>query len=166
MTSIWKCKDCGIEFHEIDPFRLHTRMEHRNVVIGNQLKVLLKSAKISTRNCEEDLPCPFCFEALGNKIRLFAMHVARHLDEISLAVLPRYLNSENDEESSTSSQSLSMSVNAGDVGSQAPSYNISTMVVFDFPFSMDQITRYGEEGGLMALHSNQAAMKDGTRTPN
>lgn len=135
MTSIWKCNDCGTEFHEIDPFRLHTCMEHRNVVIGNQLQILVKSAEISTRSCEEDLTCPFCFEALENKIRLFAMQVARHLEEISLAVLPRYLNFENDEESSTSSQSLSMSVDAGYVGPQTPSDSVSINAVADFPFN-------------------------------
>ena len=69
--------------------------------------------------------CPFCFEAPGSKVRTFSMHVAKHMEEIALAVLPRDTEFEDDRMSlssngSASSQSASVAAKGHRLLNQEP----------------------------------------------
>lgn len=50
---------------------------------------MVKARESTTASLAEDTKCPFCSELPGKTSRAFAMHVARHMEEIALAVLPR-----------------------------------------------------------------------------
>ena len=107
-TKIWICNDCTARFPERVSFREHAYSSHGNVLMRNQLEALVDFAEKPV-GIAKDNTCPFCDEKSGTQSRSFAMHVARHMEEVALAVLPRDSEFEDDQSlagSSISSSSL------------------------------------------------------------
>ena len=108
---MWSCKDCGAEFNDREKYRNHAKWNHSAVFTRGQLELLVKSAEKHVGAVLNE-KCPFCFEIPGSKVRTFSMHVAKHMEEIALAVLPRDTELEADRTSLSSN---------GDMSSRGPS---------------------------------------------
>ena len=106
VSKLWLCKDCGSEFNDREKYRDHAKWNHSPVFTRGQLELLVKSAEKHTGAVLND-KCPFCFEVPGLKVRAFSMHVAKHMEEIALAVLPRDTELEDDRMSLSSNGSMS-----------------------------------------------------------
>ena len=106
VLRLWSCKDCGSEFSDREKYRNHAKWNHSPVFTRGQLELLVKSAEKHVGAVLND-KCPFCFEIPGSKVRNFSMHVAKHMEEIALAVLPRDTEFEADRTSLSSKDSMS-----------------------------------------------------------
>ena len=100
-TKVWICNDCTARFSDKASFRKHAYSSHGNVLMRNQLETLVNFAEKRV-GIAEDNTCPFCYEIAGTQSRNFAMHVARHMEEVALAVLPRDSDFEDDQSSAGS----------------------------------------------------------------
>ena len=118
----WTCSDCSAVFENKHIFRQHAKQSHGNILTDDQLELLTKAAEGRTTDNVGNDTCPFCPERPGTKARAFAMHVARHMEEIALAVLPR--DSEFDEDqSSVSSNHSSLHTETNAVDANGKSLN-------------------------------------------
>ena len=106
VSRLWSCKDCGSEFRDREKYRDHAKWNHSPVFTRGQLELLVKSAEKHVGAVLNE-QCPFCFEVPGSKVRTFSMHVAKHMEEIALAVLPRETEFEADRTSLSSNGSMS-----------------------------------------------------------
>ena len=106
MSKLWSCKDCGSEFSDREKYRDHAKWNHSPVFTRGQLNLLVKSAEKHVGAVLND-KCPFCLEVPGSKVRTFSMHVAKHMEEIALAVLPRDTEFEDERVSLSSKSSVS-----------------------------------------------------------
>ena len=106
VLRLWSCKDCGSEFSDREKYRNHAKWNHSPVFTRGQLELLVNSAEKHVGAVLND-KCPFCFELPGSKVRNFSMHVAKHMEEIALAVLPRDTEFEADRTSLSSKGSMS-----------------------------------------------------------
>lgn len=101
----WVCSHCKRTFDDPNLFGWHLSKDHSGILPDDGIESVVKSVA-TTSVAVEDTACPFCRENLGNSNRTFAMHVARHMEEIALAVLPRDYDSDNEHGSVESDQSL------------------------------------------------------------
>ena len=108
VSKVWSCSECGISFPDKERYQEHAKWKHAPVFTRGQLELLTKTAEKYTGNavCGS---CPFCAENPGTKVRAFSMHVAKHMEEIALAVLPRDADFESDHESQSSDDETSES---------------------------------------------------------
>ena len=106
VLRLWSCKDCSSEFSDREKYRDHAKWNHSPVFTRGQLELLINSAEKHAGAVLND-KCPFCFEIPGSKVRNFSMHVAKHMEEIALGVLPRDAEFEADRASLSSKGSMS-----------------------------------------------------------
>ena len=104
VSKIWLCHDCGSDFTNKEKFREHAKRRHTSGFTRAQLELLINNAEKKVE-AVIDYKCPFCAENAGTKARPFSMHVARHMEEIALAVLPRDGEFEDDQASLASDPS-------------------------------------------------------------
>jgi serine/threonine protein kinase len=78
---------------------------------------MMKAAERLNNTSNANTPCPFCAEIPGPSSRTFITHVARHMEEIALAVLPRD-DSDSDFEHGSTSSSHSLPAIFGDAAEQ------------------------------------------------
>lgn len=119
----WICNLCSFTFKSEALFRNHLRDAHAGVLPEDQHQAMVKLSERSTSSAQQ---CPLCTKLpISNPIR-FQQHLARHLQQLSLFVLPRPGSEENehatrdgesnesqqvvviDDESITSSKSISI----------------------------------------------------------
>ncbi|KAJ5195696.1 hypothetical protein N7449_006175 [Penicillium cf. viridicatum] len=119
----WICNLCSFNFKSESLFRNHLRDAHAGVLPEDQHQAMVKLSERSTSSAQQ---CPLCTKLpISNPIR-FQQHLARHLQQLSLFVLPRPGSEENehatrdgesnesqqvvviDDESITSSKSISI----------------------------------------------------------
>lgn len=100
----WCCNPCKEVFSAQEIFRTHIEDMHMNDFATSQIEEFVSASKrfISRDGSAEE--CPFCLTVLSQTRRLFASHVGRHLQEISLAALPVHLTSSDDETDSESDE--------------------------------------------------------------
>lgn len=101
VSRVWSCSECGTEFPDKERYQEHAKWKHAPVFTRGQLELLTKNAEKHT-GAAVCGSCPFCAENPGTKVRAFSMHVAKHMEEIALGVLPRDGDFENDLESPSS----------------------------------------------------------------
>lgn len=111
----WTCiKDCGLEFDNQESFREHLKETHLgSATTDNDLNEIVKK-------CERRKPlpagqttiCPLCRETISETRKSIRRHLGRHMEEISLAVVPtenynlEREESSEDEASSSSEEEL------------------------------------------------------------
>jgi hypothetical protein len=118
ISKSWTCSDCAACFNDKQNFRRHVRGDHGYIQLTDtQLEVLVGAAERRTTAISKGVKCPFCLEPPGVTNRAFSMHVARHMEEIALAVLPRDSDPEAEHGSLSSSQSLPAIIDDADAHS-------------------------------------------------
>lgn len=111
VSRAWKCYNCSSVLSSPDDWRQHLEDKHDIIISQRRIQAALKAAEILSPCQIEDQRCPLCRKPLGQTKRAFATHLGRHMEEISLATLPRDADSDLEEESvrshsTTSSRSL------------------------------------------------------------
>lgn len=82
----WVCNFCSFNFKSETLFRNHLRDTHSGVLPEDQHQAVVKLSERSTSSAQQ---CPLCPKLpISNPIR-FQQHLARHLQQLSLFVLPR-----------------------------------------------------------------------------
>lgn len=98
----WYCNLCNEVSINQERFRAHLQNAHFQDVGFAQIEdVVSASKRICPRSAALEI-CPFCATAPAQTQKVFASHVGKHLQEISLAALPN-LDEESDEDFSDSS---------------------------------------------------------------
>ena len=112
-----ECPECKTKMD--DPFSLRwhlSSVHYRSEATGEKIQQAVAKAVNLAPQAQDD-NCPFCREQLKPGIRTFAMHVARHMEEVALAVLPRDNEPEHDYGSIASDESIAqMTGDAPDPG--------------------------------------------------
>lgn len=93
---------CKEIFGTQEIFRAHIGDFHTNELIPSQIEEFIGASKRFVSRDSRGENCPFCLTATSQTKRLFASHVGRHLQEISLAALPLlddFSDGEDDSES-------------------------------------------------------------------
>jgi hypothetical protein len=95
----YKCHDCGREFANAEPFTRHLGEYHHLKYNQLQLRAFLSAAASSAPPSWPNEHCPLCLETGWASQRKFTTHVARHMEEIALASLPRDVGDDCDSSS-------------------------------------------------------------------
>lgn len=85
----WACLKCPQFFLTTDYWRTHLKESHRTNMTDQQLQVAIRVAERKTPRPLQNESCPLCQEVPGKSNRHFLNHVAGHMEDISLAVLPK-----------------------------------------------------------------------------
>ncbi len=85
----YKCSDCGQEFGSRDLFIRHLEVDHHLLMNNKQQAAVLSAARCSVAPSWATQQCPLCLQQGWLSRRQFDTHVARHMEEIALASLPR-----------------------------------------------------------------------------
>ncbi|KAF7509266.1 hypothetical protein GJ744_008160 [Endocarpon pusillum] len=85
----YKCSDCGQELSSRDLFVRHLEVNHHLLMNNKQQAAVLSAARYSVSPSWAAQQCPLCLQQGWLSRRQFATHVARHMEEIALASLPR-----------------------------------------------------------------------------
>ena len=94
-TKTWNCPTCSFTTFEADSLSKHIRKNHHEIKessISTIVSVCVRSQSASA----EDQICYLCLEQPGHSRRKFVKHVARHLEAIALAALPRETDNDSD----------------------------------------------------------------------
>jgi len=101
------CQLCAAVYHDEKSFLDHAVSVHDILFNSAGTKVaLLSTATVSVLAPAESLKCPLCSETGFSRHRQYATHLGKHLESISLASLPQYALS--DEEDALSSSEAAM----------------------------------------------------------
>ena len=101
-TRLWKFPDCPQEFHEVSGWEQHLQARHCLFFSGTNLQVAKNMALKTEAKCIENDECPLCRIVIGKPRRGFVKHVGRHMEEIALMALPRNVEDNTEDESSSS----------------------------------------------------------------
>lgn len=86
----WRCFNCSIPFNTPELFVEHLAQAHGIILIGHRLKAITSEARETVLTPGfEDYKCLLCLQDGWKTKKAYATHVGRHLEEISLACLPR-----------------------------------------------------------------------------
>ena len=95
----WACPECSIELQTPVEWQTHVRYSHHTVFPDSQLRHALDSAERTRPQPMVHQDCPLCKVIPGSTRRAFVTHVARHMENIALAALPRMSNGDSENES-------------------------------------------------------------------
>jgi hypothetical protein len=103
IEKCWKCLECPRKLHSPDEWESHLESQHGRVLSKPQRNLTLPVVEIIKEQDIESQACPLCLEMPGKTRRVFVAHLAKHMEGIALAALPR----ESDPGSETQSNSSS-----------------------------------------------------------
>ncbi|MCJ1327768.1 hypothetical protein MMC10_004443 [Thelotrema lepadinum] len=95
----WNCPECEDSSSSAALLERHLRESHPLVLDETQIPLVVASALSLQAAPIHDQECPLCRAIPGKSKRNFVKHLARHLESIALAVLPRDSEEESEEES-------------------------------------------------------------------
>jgi hypothetical protein len=95
----FKCHECAREFANAESYTLHLGEYHHLKFNQLQLRAFLSAATSSVPPSWPNEYCPLCLEMGWASQRKFTTHVARHMEEIALASLPRDVGDDGDSSS-------------------------------------------------------------------
>ena len=123
----WICSECSESCGTELDWKQHLEKSHQRALLGPRYENAKKLAHVVRAKPTEDEECPLCQIVLGKPRREFIKHVARHMEEIALVVLPRDID--EDSEVQSTSTDLTNSVRSHDdqheLSSQMRPYTIS-----------------------------------------
>ena len=96
---IWNCPECLQKFASASEWERHLKEMHRRVFTGPQLHVARNTAYQAHPRPAETEECPLCRVVLRKPRRELIKHIARHMEEIALMVLPHGTDEDSDESS-------------------------------------------------------------------
>jgi hypothetical protein len=139
-AKLWKCNFCGYENGERHLVEAHIASTH---TIPKDAPF---SHGISERSVLRDLSnqkCPFCDKTPGANV--FVGHICHHLEEISLAAIPR--NGETDDEGASSSSEYLTSRSTESIEMSSPKPLANFTVDEDEPYTIKCICGFAEDDG-------------------
>ena len=108
-TRIWSCPECHEKTFTAEAMSTHVYIHHQ-IIRASQISTILDAAVSIQPAAINDQKCPLCLNVPGVSRRNFVKHVARHLESIALAVLPREAEDDSDAHSVASNRSLEPAV--------------------------------------------------------
>ena len=95
------CEICSAKVGDLNALQLHIDQYHSDRKASAQIHSALQSLELKQQTIPEEQTCPFCFIKPKGQKNGFLAHVAKHLQEISLAAIPAsaYENGSVDEDS-------------------------------------------------------------------
>ena len=85
----WTCPECQRKIDTESGLIAHLRETHSEIIEEHQVRSLAAASVKTEPAAIEDQQCALCQEKPGKSRRHFVKHLARHLESIALAVLPR-----------------------------------------------------------------------------
>ncbi|CEJ60884.1 hypothetical protein PMG11_09438 [Penicillium brasilianum] len=86
----WRCFTCTVVFSTPDHFAQHLVQAHGIQLTGNHLAAAISEARETILTADfKDYKCSLCSQNGWQSRNSYATHAGRHLEEISLACLPR-----------------------------------------------------------------------------
>lgn len=86
----WRCFTCGITYSAPELFAQHLVQVHGIELTGNRLAAAISEARESILTTDfRDYKCLLCSQSGWQTKKAYEIHVGLHLEEISLACLPR-----------------------------------------------------------------------------
>ncbi|TAQ84989.1 hypothetical protein B7494_g6698 [Chlorociboria aeruginascens] len=85
----WPCNMCKESFASTESLQSHIESTHKQAFAFSQVEQLITASKRNIVRSAETEICPFCLTYPARTQKVFASHVGRHLQEISLSALPR-----------------------------------------------------------------------------
>ncbi|CAI7649792.1 unnamed protein product [Penicillium crustosum] len=89
----WVCNLCSLTFNSEALFRNHLRAAHAGVLPEDQQQAIMN---LSERSISSAQQCPLCTKPPISNPSRFQQHLARHLQQLSLFILPRRESEENE----------------------------------------------------------------------
>lgn len=118
----WACRECDELFETEDAMIGHSTTQHGEKWTDHQLAVLLDMSEVPTDETKSAI-CPIClYEDFLNRVM---EHLARHMEDLALFALPKYVpgNDDDPEHNSLLSNAVrrlnSLDSRAGDLSSAA-----------------------------------------------
>lgn len=111
----WRCYLCPIQLPSPGLWREHVKQVHRKTLSSQQAQKAISMAEFSKELSMSSQTCPMCQKAGISTRKEFVTHVAKHMESISLAVLPR------DTESDSGSYIASGSTHSDERHTEVPS---------------------------------------------
>ncbi|KAJ5621361.1 hypothetical protein N7528_006144 [Penicillium herquei] len=107
-TMQWRCFSCNITFNTQKLFVEHSAQAHDTILTGHRLTATTLEAQETVLVHEfKGYKCLLCLQDGWKTEKAYATHVGRHLEEISLACLPRDEEDSSDEGINTDKSSTS-----------------------------------------------------------
>ena len=105
-TRSWTCPDCSQEFPGVSGWEQHLQERHCLFFSGTNLQIAMNMALKTEAKSTENEECPLCRIVVGKPRHGFIKHVGRHMEEIALMALPRNVEDNTEEGSSSSEHTL------------------------------------------------------------
>ncbi|KAL2869650.1 chromatin remodelling complex Rsc7/Swp82 subunit-domain-containing protein [Aspergillus lucknowensis] len=123
----WTCSSCSMRQDSPGALLNHLRSTHSIELREPRLKFELSRAENCTMKLNfNDHACPLCLQSGWQTMKAYATHVGRHLEEISLACLPKLSGDNPESDSNVSQKSLSSVRTASDIASPSDGSKIAS----------------------------------------
>ncbi|KAJ5769461.1 hypothetical protein N7520_004020 [Penicillium odoratum] len=141
----WRCFSCSITFNTAELFVKHSAHAHSIILTDRRLTAIISEAQETILTPEfEVFKCTLCLQDGWKTKKAYATHVGRHLEEISLACLPRDEEDSSDDDLQTKSSSTPGHVHGQDSRSgEKYEVDADSQVQYE-EFSVDKVTEYLE----------------------
>jgi hypothetical protein len=88
-----------VTFHIPEDFRKHLQQIHSKLFTVSQVEDAVNAVARTVFQPAREQKCPFCLTVPGDTKRTFASHVGKHMQDIALAALPLFADSDSDDAS-------------------------------------------------------------------
>ena len=98
---VWSCPECDVKTSSANAMKMHLLDNHGQIIKKSQISNVLNTIMSIEPASIDDQSCPLCLLVPGVSRRNFTNHVARHLESIALAVIPRDADDNTDADSAS-----------------------------------------------------------------
>jgi hypothetical protein len=148
--SLLKCHDCSRHFDTETDFLIHHELDHSRYFNKIQLQATISSSIQYLPIASEELKCPLCLQSSWTSQRKFATHLGRHMEDISLAILPTDVGSDSDAGSGSESEADSQRSQAHRVSPFRGPDSHETAPITETANALEKILTEGQESQASA----------------
>ena len=98
-SRVWVCPECPQSLSSLENWKIHVNSAHDVLFSGAQYKAMMAVVEHKIPQAVESLQCPLCLSLPKNSRKHFTTHVAKHMERIALAALPREAEIDTDDAS-------------------------------------------------------------------
>lgn len=116
----WVCQECQVEFSNPQFWEQHIQRFHGASYPGSKRRIAISTAYRQREIPAEHEKCFLCDTIPGKSRRAFVKHVGQHKEEIALVALPRQIEDDSGESTTTNEEGKDSLASLGSRSSKSP----------------------------------------------
>jgi len=116
----WVCQECQVEFSNPQFWEQHIQRLHGASYPGSKRRIAISTVYRQREISAEHEKCFLCDTIPGKSRRAFVKHVGQHMEEIALVALPRQIEDDSGESTTTNEEGKDSLASLGSRSSKSP----------------------------------------------